>query len=124
MGAPVAPQGADTRQLIKFQNFQEINANFVEQTAATTAAMTTTANQVIVGTANIQQNLVTDFLNGNEAQYKINVRTTGTLDLTGQNIMIGLTTGCTTGFNIDGMNGMTTLRGLHMQILDSTGTMI
>ena len=87
-----------TRQLIKFQNFQEINANFVEQTAATTGATppTTTANQVIVGTVNVQQNLVTDFLNGNEAQYKINVRTTGTLDLTGKNIMIGLAADCIT----------------------------
>ena len=96
--APVAPQGADTRQLIKFQNFQEINANFVEQTDATTMAATptTTASQVIVGTVNIQQNLVTDFLNGNEAQYKINVRTTGTLDLTGQNIMVGIASDCIT----------------------------
>merc|ERR1711902_187608 len=96
---PVTPQGADTRQLIKFQNFQEINANFVEQTDDTTSptdgsAATTTASQVIVGTVNIQQNLVTDFLNGNEAQYKINVRTTGTLDLTGQNIRVGIASDC------------------------------
>merc|ERR1711971_1001446 len=151
--APVAPQGADTRQLIKFQNFQEINANFVEQTDATTMAATptTTASQVIVGTVNIQQNLVTDFLNGNEAQYKINVRTTGTLDLTGQNIMVGIASDCitpasgtgvvatinvpptlngfyvagrTTGFNIDGMNSMTSLRGMRMQILNAAGDMI
>jgi len=151
--APVTPQGADTRQLIKFQNFQEINANFVEQTDATTMAATptTTASQVIVGTVNIQQNLVTDFLNGNEAQYKINVRTTGTLDLTGQNIMVGIASDCitpasgtgvvatinvpptlngfyvagrTTGFNIDGMNSMTSLRGMRMQILNAAGDMI
>merc|ERR1740123_2980212 len=94
----VVPQSPDTRQLVKFENFMEINSKFVMQTAATTGATppTTTADQVIVGTVNVQQNLLTDFLNGNEAQYKIYVQTSGTLDLTGQNIMLGLAADCVT----------------------------
>merc|ERR1740123_2861168 len=94
----VVPQSPDTRQLVKFENFMEINSKFVMQTAATTGATppTTTADQVIVGTVNVQQNLLTDFLNGNEAQYKIYVQTSEGLDLTGKNIMLGLAADCIT----------------------------
>merc|ERR1711902_101599 len=127
----------------------EINQKFVAQNDDNMA--TTTASQVIVGTVNVQQNLLTNFLNDNEATYKIYVQTSGDLQLAGQNIMIALKDDCltpatgtavvstvnvpphingfyvagrTTGFNIDGMNSKTTLKGLHMQILDSTGAKI
>merc|ERR1719323_486008 len=99
--APVSgTMDPNTRQLVKFENFMEINQKFVEQTAATTtptggATATTTADQVIVGTVNVQQNLVTDFLNDNEATYKIYVQTSGDLQLAGQNIQIGIRMGCT-----------------------------
>merc|ERR1712029_329102 len=110
-----------------------------------------TASQVIVGTVNVQQNLLTNFLNNNEATYKIYVQTSGDLQLAGQNIMIGLKDNCltaaigteivstvnvpphingfyvagrTTGHNIDGMNSKTTVKGLHVQILDAAGTKI
>merc|ERR1711911_142194 len=142
-------QDPDTRALINFQNFRVINQRFVEQTTATTTAGTTTADQVIVGTVEVSQNPVTDFLNGNDAQFKIYVQSSGTMDLTGQNIQVGLAATCataatgtsivatvnaplqingfyisgrTTGFNIDGMNGMTSLTGMRMQILDAAGT--
>ena len=147
------PMNADTRQLVKFENFMEINSKFVVQNANAIDAAGATVSQQnkIVGTVNVQQNLLTDFLNGNEAQYKIYVQTTGDLDLTGQNIMLGLADNCaipatgtevfatvnappqingfyiagrTTGFNINGENDMTTLRGKFMQILDATGTMV
>merc|ERR1712242_181852 len=66
----------------------EINGNF--------ATSTTQASLVVVGTINLSQNLVTDFLNGNEAQYKIYVQSSGTTDLTGKNIRLGLASTCTT----------------------------
>ena len=90
------PESPNTRGLVKFGELMEINSKFVAQTADTTAAGTTTDKQVIVGTVNVQQNLVTDFLNGNEAQYKIYVQTTDSLDLTGKNIMLGFKDSCTT----------------------------
>merc|ERR1712088_931494 len=76
------PQSPNTRQLVKFENFMEINGNF--------ATSTTQASLVVVRTINLSQNLVTDFLNGNEAQYKIYVQSSGTTDLTGKNIRLGL----------------------------------
>merc|ERR1712045_280885 len=72
------PQSPNTRQLVKF------------------ATSTTQASLVVVGTINLSQNLVTDFLNGNEAQYKIYVQSSGTTDLTGKNIRLGLASSCTT----------------------------
>jgi len=147
--AQVEPQAPNTRGLVKFGELMEINSKFVAQTADTTAAGTTTDKQVIVGTVNVQQNLVTDFLNGNEAQYKIYVRTSRDLDLTGKNIMLGFKDSCTTaasgtevfatvnappqingfyiagrttGYNINGENGKATLKNMFMQILDATGT--
>merc|ERR1712110_962812 len=142
MGIP-GVQDPNTRALINFQNFRVINQRFVEQTTATTTAGTTTADQVIVGTVEVSQNPVTDFLNGNDAQFKIYVQSSGMMDLTGQNIQVGLNSAasCTTttgttivatvnaplqinGFNIDGMNGMTSLTGMSMQILDAAGTAI
>ena len=84
----------NTRQLVKFENFMEINQKFVAQNDDNMA--TTTASQVIVGTVNVQQNLLTNFLNDNEATYKIYVQTSGDLQLAGQNIMIGLKDNCLT----------------------------
>ena len=86
--APVA-QDPNTRQLVKFENFMEINSKFV-------ASTTTGSSQVIVGTLAVQQNLLTDFLNGNEAQYKIYVQSSGSMDLTGKNIKLGFAADCTT----------------------------
>merc|ERR1719195_2292410 len=82
------PQSPNTRQLVKFKNIREINGKF--------ATSTTQASLVVVGTINLSQNLVTDFLNGNEAQYKIYVQSSGTTDLTGKNIRLGLASSCTT----------------------------
>merc|ERR1712029_1040688 len=84
-------QDPNTRALINFQNFRVINQKFVEQTTATTTAGTTTADQVIVGTVEVSQNPVTDFLNGNDAQFKIYVQSSGTMDL-----KVGLASTCTT----------------------------
>merc|ERR1712244_138422 len=97
---PPLVQDPNTRALINFQNFRVINQKFVAQTDATTMAGDTTASQVIVGTVEVSQNPLTDFLNG----FYISGRTTG--------------------FNIDGMNGMTSLTGMRMQILDAAGTSI
>merc|ERR1712156_928947 len=143
--APVSgAMDPNTRQLVKFENFMEINQKFVASDTAGSA-------QVIVGTINVQQNLVTNFLNDNEATYKIYVQSSGDLQLAGQNIMIGLKNDCTTmatcteivstvnvpphingfyvagrttGYNIDGMNSKTTLKGLNVQILNAAGDMI
>ena len=83
-------QDPNTRALINFQNFRVINQRFV--------AGTPTADQVIAGTVEVSQNPVTDFLNGNDAQFKIYVQSSGMMDLTGQNIQVGPTAAddCTT----------------------------
>merc|ERR1712088_359592 len=128
------PQSPNTLQLVKFENFMEINGNF--------ATSTTQASLVVVGTINLSQNLVTDFLNGNEAQYKIYVQSSSTTDLTGKNIRLGLASSCTTaatdtsatataaapselngfyiagrttGYNINGENSKVSLKGKFMQ---------
>ena len=62
----------NTRSIIKFQNFQEINQRMVARDATNTA--TTTTTQVIVGTVQITQNPLTTLLNGNDASYKINIQ--------------------------------------------------
>merc|ERR1712154_494180 len=148
---PPLVQDPNTRALINFQNFRVINQKFVAQTDAITMAGDTTASQVIVGTVEVSQNPLTDFLNGNDAQFKIYVQSSGTTDLTGMNVQVELAADCitaatgtavvatvnaplqlngfyisgrTTGFNIDGMNGMTSLTGMRMQILDAAGTSI
>lgn len=141
-------QNQNTRSIISFQNLQQINQRFVAATTAQIAAGTHTAAQVIVGTVQITQNLVTDFLNGNDASYKINIQSGG--PPAGQNIILGLAADCmtpatagltpdvrfatvsvpplpwisgrTTGFNINGLNGKTTLRGRRLQILNAAGT--
>ena len=91
-------QDPNTRALINFQNFRVINQKFVAQTDATTMATppTTTASQVIVGTVEVSQNPLTDFLNGNDAQFKIYVQSSGTTDLTGMNVQVGLAADCIT----------------------------
>ena len=97
VAAPVV-QDPNTRALINFQNFRVINQKFVAQTDATTMATppTTTASQVIVGTVEVSQNPLTDFLNGNDAQFKIYVQSSGTTDLTGMNVQVGLASDCIT----------------------------
>lgn len=87
-------QNQNTRSIISFQNLQQINQRFVAATTAQIAAGTHTAAQVIVGTVQITQNLVTDFLNGNDASYKINIQSGG--PPAGQNIILGLAADCMT----------------------------
>merc|ERR1711941_241015 len=130
------PQSPNTRQLVKFENFMEINGKF--------ATSTTQASLVVVGTINLSQNLVTDFLNANEAQYKIYVQSSGTTDLTDTSATATAAApseifatinappqlngfyiaGRTTGYNINGMNSKVSLKGKFMQILDDTGAII
>lgn len=97
---PQAMQGDNTRAFFGAGALQEVNGNFVAQTAATTsptppAVATTTASQVIEGTLSLTQNALTNLLYNNDAQYKIYVRTTGAnLDLTGQNVIVAIGDDC------------------------------
>merc|ERR1719323_3016227 len=94
--APVSgTMDPNTRQLVKFENFMEINQKFVEQTAATTTPTVAATGDQIVSTVNVPPHINGFYVAGR-----------------------------TTGHNIDGMNGKTTVKGLHVQILDAAGTKI
>ena len=67
----------NTRSIIKFQAFQEINQRFEVPTAAQITAGTHLAAQEIVGTVQITQNPLTNLLNGNDASFKINIQSSG-----------------------------------------------
>jgi len=143
----VAGGQADQRNLIKFGNLLEINGKFEELATATA----TVPASVIAGTFNIQQNGLFDIFSDNNAKFSMYIRSS--TDLTGKNIKVNLATGAdcvsaitagltelamvnapvsfngfyitgtTVGYNIDGMNGKTTLKGATKWIvLTESGT--
>ena len=94
-GPVMDEQNQNTRSIIKFQAFQEINQRMVAQTAATTGATppTTTATQEIVGTVQITQNPLTNLLNGNDAAFKINIQSSGNPAVAGNGARVILAIG-------------------------------
>ena len=95
-GPVMDEQNQNTRSIIKFQAFQEINQRMVARDATNTA--TTTATQVIVGTVQITQNPLTNLLNGNDASFKINIQSSGNPAVAGNGarVILALHSDCLT----------------------------
>merc|ERR1711992_532052 len=135
--------------VVKFGNFLEINGVF-EQVATATATVPMT---IVKGNFNIQQNGILDIFSGADA--KITAYIMSSTDLTGKNVKLHIGTGAdcvaamaagptevamvnappsingfyingrTEGFNIDGMNGKTSLMGANKWlIITESGTII
>jgi len=135
---PVGPQAPvqSTRGLVKVEAFKEINGEF---------ETSTTPVRTVTGTFTFQQNFLTDITYGNNAFFKVHITAP---DLTGKNVMLLFGASCTdtttatqfasingpitigqgfyvsggtTGFNIEGNNGKTSLKNMWLQVSDSTG---
>jgi len=144
VGSPATRTG-----VVKFGNFLEINGVFEQvATATTTVPMT-----IVKGNFNIQQNGILDIFSGADA--KITAYIMSSTDLAGKNVKLHIGTGAdcvaafaagptevamvnappsingfyingrTEGFNIDGMNGKTSLMGANKWlIITESGTII
>merc|ERR1712012_927522 len=133
-----AQQQPIQRGLISFENLLQVNGKFKTDD-------TTPPAMVVSGTFEFDQNFGTDLLYGNNAHYKIYINS-GSTDLTGKNVALKFASSCaatdgtmfaevnapwqingfwvtgsSTGFNIDGMNSKTSMKGMFLQVTDNTG---
>jgi len=146
---PYPPMGAPSTQplqrgvsLVNFENFLQINGAFATDD-------TTTPAQVVTGSYMFQQNGIFDLVTGNNAKYQVYVNG-NSLDLANKNVKLALASDCATagtavlttvtapfilingfwisgtatGYNIDGSNSMTSIRGMRLQVLDADGNII